>query len=71
VLPRTDTVDELYDALRRDVPSTSYVSFLIASQFPVFTTFMKLTLLNHLLLYNFPSRRETDGKVRFFRFLTK
>lgn len=63
--PEGLTVDELYDALRRDVPSTSYLSFLIASQFPVFTTFMKLTLLNHLLLYNFASRRETDGKVRF------
>jgi glyoxylase-like metal-dependent hydrolase (beta-lactamase superfamily II) len=63
--PEGLTVDELYDALRRNVPSTSYVSFLIASQFPVFTTFMKLTLLNHLLLHSFPSRRETDGKVRF------
>jgi predicted ester cyclase len=26
---------------------------------------MKLTLLNHLLLYNFPSRKEFDGKIRF------
>ena len=61
--PEGLTVDALYDA--QDIPSTSYVSFLIAIQFPVFTTFTKLTLLNHLLLYNFPSRRETDGKVRF------
>jgi glyoxylase-like metal-dependent hydrolase (beta-lactamase superfamily II) len=59
------TIDELYDALRKNIPSTSYVSFLIANQFPVFTTFTKLTLLNHLLLHDFPSHKETDGKVRF------
>ena len=63
--PEGLTVDELYEALRKDIPSTSYVNFLMANQFPVFSTFMKLTLLNHLLLYNFPSRKETDGKVRF------
>jgi glyoxylase-like metal-dependent hydrolase (beta-lactamase superfamily II) len=63
--PEGLTVDELYDALRRDIPSTSYLTFLIANQFPVFTTFMKLTLLNELLLYNVPSRKQTDGNVRF------
>jgi glyoxylase-like metal-dependent hydrolase (beta-lactamase superfamily II) len=57
------TIDELYEALRKDTPATSYVTFLLANQFPVFSTFMKLTLLNHLLLYNFPSRKEPDGKV--------
>ncbi len=59
------SVDELYDAIRRDNPPGSYVSVLIANQFPVFSTFMKLTLLNHLLLYHFPSRKDADGKVRF------
>jgi glyoxylase-like metal-dependent hydrolase (beta-lactamase superfamily II) len=63
--PEGLTVDELYEALREDAPATSYVAFLMASQFPVFSTFMKLTLLNHLLLYNFPSRKELDGKIRF------
>jgi hypothetical protein len=43
----------------------------MAGQFPVFTTFMKLTLLNHLLLYNFPSRKEADGKVRFLSLVSK
>jgi hypothetical protein len=43
----------------------------MANQFPVFTTFMKLTLLNHLLLYNFPSRKEFDGKIRFLPSLPK
>ena len=42
-----------------------YVTFLITNQFPVFSTFMKLTLLNHLLLYNFPSRKEPQGYIRF------
>jgi hypothetical protein len=59
------TVDELYEALRKDIPSTSYVTFLITNQFPVFSTFMKLTLLNHLLLYNFPSRKASQGYIRF------
>jgi hypothetical protein len=62
--PEGLTVDELYEA-RKDVPSTSYLTFLITSQFPVFSTFMKLTLLNHLLLYNFPSRKEPQGYIRF------
>lgn len=63
--PEGLTVDELYEALRKDIPSTSYLTFLIANQFPVFTTFMKLTLLNHLLLYNFPSRNAPQGYIRF------
>lgn len=63
--PEGLTVDELYEALRKDVPCTSYVTFLITNQFPVFSTFMKLTLLNHLLLYNFPSRKEPPGYIRF------
>ena len=46
--------------------ATRDFSFLMANQFPVFTTFMKLTLLNHLFLYNFPSQKDFDGKVRFF-----
>jgi hypothetical protein len=45
--------------------ATSYVNFLLSNQFPVFSTFMKLTLLNHLLLYNFPSRKERQGNIRF------
>ena len=69
--PEGVTVDELYEALRKDVPATSYVTFLMANQFPVFSTFMKLTLLNHLLLYNFPSRKEFDGKIRFLPSLPK
>ena len=60
------TVDELYESLRKNSSPPPYITFLMANQFPVFTTFMKLTLLNHLLLYNFPSRKEPDGKVRFF-----
>jgi glyoxylase-like metal-dependent hydrolase (beta-lactamase superfamily II) len=63
--PEGLTVDELYEALRQDIPSTSYLTFLITNQFPVFSTFMKLTLLNHLLLYNFPSRKGTQGYIRF------
>jgi hypothetical protein len=55
--PEGLTVDELYEALRKDLPATSHVSFLLANQFPVFSTFMKLTLLNHLLLYNFQPRK--------------
>ncbi len=64
--PEGLTVDELYEALRKDISATSYLNFLFTSQFPVFSTFMKLTLLNHLLLYSFPTRKEADGKVRFF-----
>ena len=60
------TVDELYESLRKNSSPPPYITFLMANQFPVFTTFMKLTLLNHLLLYNFPSRKEHDGKIRFF-----
>ncbi len=63
--PEGLTVDELYEALRKDIPSTSYLTFLITNQFPVFSTFMKLTLLNHLLLYKFPSRKEPQGYIRF------
>jgi len=43
----------------------------MANQFPVFSTLMKLTLLNHLLLYNFPSRKEPDGKVVFLPLASK
>jgi hypothetical protein len=63
--PEGLTVDELYEALRLDAPATSYVTFLMANQFPVSSTLMKLPLLNHLLLYNFPSRKESHGKIRF------
>jgi glyoxylase-like metal-dependent hydrolase (beta-lactamase superfamily II) len=63
--PEGLTVDELYEGLRKDIPSTSYLNFLISNQFPVFSTFMKLTLLNHLLLYNFPSRKAPQGYTRF------
>lgn len=63
--PEGLTIDELYEALRKDLPSTSYLTFLIANQFPVFTTFMKLTLLNHLLLYNFPLQKQPQGYSRF------
>jgi glyoxylase-like metal-dependent hydrolase (beta-lactamase superfamily II) len=59
------SVDELYEAIRKDSPANSYVSVLIARQFPVFSTFMKLTLLNHLLLNEFPSQMDADGKIRF------
>ena len=69
--PEGLTVDELYEALQKDVPAGSYVTFLMANQFPVFSTFMKLTLLNHLLLYNFPSRKEPDGKVVFLPLASK
>ncbi len=67
--PEELTIDELYEALRKDLPSTSYVTFLITNQFPVFSTFMKLTLLNHLLLYGFPSRKAPHGYTRFLPFV--
>jgi glyoxylase-like metal-dependent hydrolase (beta-lactamase superfamily II) len=69
--PEGLTVDQLYDALRKEGPATSYVNFLMANQFPVFSTFMKLTLLNHLLLYSFPLTKGPDGKVLFHSLVSK
>jgi hypothetical protein len=65
------TVDELYEVFRKESSPAPYINFLMANQFPVFTTFMKLTLLNHLLLNEFPMRKEAWGRVRFFSLTAK
>ena len=46
-------IDELYDTLVDEAPADSIIAVLVGLQFPVFATFLKLTLLNHCKLYGY------------------
>ncbi len=51
--PEGLTIDALFDLLTGEAAEGSMVALLQRLQFPVFSTFLKLTLLNHCLLYGY------------------
>ena len=59
------TIDELYSELTTDAQPGLLVDLLHRLQFPVFGTFMKLTLLNHCLLLGFPQGTDDQGRPTF------
>jgi len=63
--PEGLTIDRLYDVLVRESEPGSTIAVLVSLQFPTFSTFLKLTLLNHCLLLGFPERTGEDGRRVF------
>lgn len=63
--PEGITIDDLYDQLVSEARPGSIIAILVSLQFPVFSTFLKLTLLNHCLLHDLPRSPGPDGRVRF------
>lgn len=59
------TIDDLYDELVAAAAPGSTIALLVRLQFPVFSTFLKLTLLNHCLLRGFPEGVGADGRPTF------
>lgn len=59
------TIDALYDTLVADAAPDSAIALLVRLQFPVFSTFLKLTLLNHCLLMQLPQRIGEAGRPTF------
>ena len=58
-------IDALYDLLVSEARPDSTVALLARMQFPVFATFLKLTLLNHCLLLQMPQDHDGNGQPTF------
>jgi glyoxylase-like metal-dependent hydrolase (beta-lactamase superfamily II) len=58
-------IDDLYDLLVSEAHPDSTIALLARLQFPVFATFLKLTLLNHCLLLQMPKEHDGDGHTTF------
>jgi glyoxylase-like metal-dependent hydrolase (beta-lactamase superfamily II) len=58
-------IDDMYDVLVREAQADSIISSLRSLQFPVFPTFLKLTLLHHCLLLDLPNRVGPEGRPVF------
>lgn len=58
-------IDELYEVLVEEAEPGSIISLLQSLQFPVFSTFLKLTLLNHCLLHELPQGVGPKGRPTF------
>lgn len=63
--PDGATIDELAADLAASAEEGSIVALLLRLQFPVFSTFFKLTLLNHCLLLGLPEGRDAQGRPTF------
>jgi glyoxylase-like metal-dependent hydrolase (beta-lactamase superfamily II) len=63
--PDGATIDELAADLAATAEPGSVVALLLRLQFPVFSTFFKLTLLNHCLLLDLPQGRDAAGRPTF------
>lgn len=63
--PDGAVIDELYRTMRTQAAPDSLVALLLRLQFPVFGTFLKLTILNHCLLSGFTERRDPQGRITF------
>ncbi|MDD7938986.1 MBL fold metallo-hydrolase [Actinomycetospora lutea] len=59
------TIDDLYDELVASADPRSTIALLVGLQFPVFSTFLKLTLLNHCLLSGFTEGVGANGRPTF------
>ena len=58
-------IDALYDLLVAEAQPDSTIALLARLQFPVFATFLKLTLLNHCLLLRMPQDHDGIGQPTF------
>jgi hypothetical protein len=58
-------IDRMYDVLVAEAEPGSIIALLQSLQFPVFSTFLKLTLLNHCLLMGLPESVGDDGRPTF------
>jgi hypothetical protein len=63
--PEGVTIDDLAADLAATAEPGSIVALLLRLQFPVFSTFFKLTLLNHCLLLGLPEGRDAAGRPTF------
>ncbi len=63
--PEGLTIDELYDVLTAEAQPHSTIALLAGLQFPTFSTFLKLTLLNHCLLLGLPEGERRGGRPTF------
>ncbi|MGE0300811.1 MAG: hypothetical protein AB7R99_29400, partial [Pseudonocardia sp.] len=61
--PQGVCIDDLYDELVAGPSPT--IALLKRLQFPVFSTFLKLTLLNHCLLHELPTAVDDRGRTLF------
>ncbi len=59
------TVDDLAADLAATAEPGSVVAMLLRLQFPVFSTFFKLTVLNHCLLLGLPQGRDAADRPTF------
>ena len=59
------TIDDLAADLAATAEPGSIVALLLRLQFPVFSTFFTLTLLNHCLLHALPRGRDATGRPTF------
>ncbi|MFC5138959.1 MBL fold metallo-hydrolase [Actinomycetospora rhizophila] len=58
-------IDALYSELRAEAAPRSVIAVQAGLQFPVFGTFLKLTLLNHCLLLGLPVGSDAAGRPTF------
>jgi glyoxylase-like metal-dependent hydrolase (beta-lactamase superfamily II) len=63
--PAGVTIDDLYDVLVAEAGRDSVVTISAGLQFPVFATFLKLTLLNHCRLLDLPTGSDERGTPTF------
>jgi hypothetical protein len=59
------SVDDLYDVLIAEATPNSVITISAGLQFPVFATFLKLTLLNHCRLEAYPVGTDALGRPTF------
>lgn len=59
------SIDDLYDVLLREATPSSVMAISAGLQFPVFATFLKLTLLNHCRLHEFLGGTDPSGRPTF------
>jgi glyoxylase-like metal-dependent hydrolase (beta-lactamase superfamily II) len=58
-------IDAMYDILLQEAQPGSVIALLARIEFPVFSTFLKLTLLNHCLLRVMRQERQQTGRPTF------
>ena len=63
--PQGLSIDAMYDILLQEAQPGSVIALLARIQFPVFSTFLKLTLLNHGMLRGLFSDTDRSGRRTF------
>jgi hypothetical protein len=63
--PQGLSIDAMYDILLQEAQPGSVIALLARIQFPVFSTFLKLTLLNHCMLRGLFQDTDRSGRRTF------